>query len=220
MIPLALGLFVVFNCVLPFTDVLTDGITFADLLYNGHVNWAGATFYFMWNAFILHLLTFFYNVVLAWWEKDEVFDWRAELKKVCLHIPFMAQIKNLFNAYRLYEFGFGSNDLEADWEQVEKIQHEAGLLSMEESFSEAGPQSVVQLVIVCSTGQISNAQMFSIPMSICSLAWASSRVFFIMRTREKSDPDPRLKLVALRILPWELLIVKNSIILWTLIGGL
>ena len=129
MIPLALGLFVVFNCVLPFTDVLTDGITFTNLLYNGHVNWAGATFYFMWNAFILHLLTFFYNVVQAWWEKDEVFDWRAELKKVCLHIPFMAQIKNLFNAYRLFEFGFGSNDLEADWEQVEKIQHEADMVT-------------------------------------------------------------------------------------------
>merc|ERR1719474_2539238 len=47
-------------------------------------------------------------------------------------------------------------------------------------------------------------------MSILSLAWASSRAFFIMRTAQESDPDPNVKLI----------IVQNRIILWTLLCGL
>ena len=216
-----LGLFVVFNSILPFTDVATDGITFFDLLENGHTNWAAATFYFMWNPFILHLLTFIKNIIKAWWEGDEDFAWQAELKEVFLHLPFVVPIKNIYNAYRLFQMGFGTEQMdETFWEEVEKIQYEAGMIGMQESFMEAGPQSVVQLVIVFSTGRISTAQMVSIPLSIFSLAWASSRVFFILRKRDEADPDPKFKLVALRILPWELLIVANSIILWTLIGGL
>ena len=69
-----LGLFVVFNSILPFTDVTTDGVTFFELLENGHANWAAATFYFMWNPFILHLLTFVYNFIQAWQEADEDFE--------------------------------------------------------------------------------------------------------------------------------------------------
>ena len=218
---ISLGLYVVFNSILPFTDVATDGITFFDLIENGHTHWAAVTFYFMWNPFILHLLTFIKNIIKVWWKGDENFDWQAELKEVFLHLPFVVPIKNIYNAYRLFQMGFGTEQMdEIFWEEVEKIQYEAGMIGMQESFMEAGPQSVVQLVIVFSTGRISTAQMVSIPLSIFSLAWASSRVFFILRKRDEADPDPKFKLVALRILPWELLIVANSIILWTLIGGL
>ena len=59
-----------------------------------------------------------------------------------------------------------------------------------------------------------------ISFSIFSLSWASWRVFFILRTRDESDPDPNFKTTFLQILPWELMIVINSTILWTLIGGL
>ena len=95
-------------------------------------------------------------------------------------------------------------------------QHEAGMNGMQESFNEA----IVQLVIIFSTGHISYAQMASISFSIFSLSWASWRVFFILRTRDESDPDPNFKTTFLQILPWELMIVINSTILWTLIGGL
>ena len=91
---------------------------------------------------------------------------------------------------------------------------------MQESFSEAGPQTVIQLVNIFSTGRISTDQMISIPISILSLAWGSSRAFFILRKRDEADPDPGFGLVCFRILPWELLIVTNSTIYWTCITGL
>ena len=233
--------FFFFNSVLPFTDVFTDGVTFKDLLDNDHLNWAYTTFYFMWNPFILHVTAFFYNLIQACWNYVEAdFEdsaaaaegwtapldrrfprWKAELKETFLHIPFLLPVKNAINTYRLYQMGFGMKHFDQkNWRKVEKIQKEAGVKGMHESFEEAGPQAIVQLVTVFSTGHISTAQMISIPMSIISLAWASSRVFFIMRTPQESDPDPNLKLILLRILPWELLIVTNSIILWTTIGGL
>ena len=144
-----------------------------------------------------------------------------EFKKVFIHVPFVVPIRNLYNAYRLYKLGFGTEEFnEKDWKTVEEIQHEAGINGMQESFMEAAPQAIVQLVVVFSTGRISKAQWVSIPLSLFSLAWASSRVFFILRTRDESDPDPNVKTLFLRILPWELLIVLNSTILWTMIGGL
>ena len=216
-----LGLFVTFNSLLPFGDVLSDAFTVKDLRDNGHDQWADATFYFMWNPFILHLLNFGYNFVQAWLHDNLSFDWWAELKDGFIHLPFMVPFKNVYNAHRLFQIGFGTDQMdEESWEKAEKIQYEAGLLGMQESFSEAGPQAIVQLVIVFSTGHISYAQMVSIPMSILSLAWASSRAFFIMRTAQESDPDPNVKLIILRILPWELLIVQNRIILWTMLCGL
>ena len=117
-----LGSFVIFNSILPFTNVATDGVTFFDLHNNGHNNWAAATAYFMLNPFILHLLNFVYNFIEAWWKDDEDFDWRSELKEVFLHLPFVVPIKNLYNAYRLHQMGFGSDQMdEVYWEEVEKI---------------------------------------------------------------------------------------------------
>ena len=229
--------FAFFNSILPITDVATDGVTFYDLLENGHDNWAAVTFYFMWNPFILHLLAFIKKLFQSCWNYEEDSTsyadgwtapldlrfpkWKTELKEVFLHLPFALPFKNVFNTFCLYQMGFGSKDFdEKNWKRVEQIQKEAGTKGMHESFEEAGPQAVVQLVIVFSTGHISYAQMVSIPMSILSLAWASSRAFFIMRTAQESDPDPNVKLIILRILPWELLIVQNRIILWTLLCGL
>ena len=91
---------------------------------------------------------------------------------------------------------------------------------MFESFLESGPQCVVQLKIILSTGSISYAQIVSIPVSVFSLAWASSRAYFIQRDQDKSDPDPELNMVAMRILPWMLIVVVHSLTVWTCITGL
>ena len=91
-----------------------------------------------------------------------------ELKKVFIHIPFAVPIKNLYNGYLLYQVGFGTAEFK-DHKTVEKIQHEAGMNGMQESFNEA----IVQLVIIFSTGHISYAQMTSVSFSIFSLSWAS-----------------------------------------------
>ena len=49
---------------------------------------------------------------------------------------------------------------------------------------------------------------------------ASSRAFFIQRSRDERDPDPAMNTLLFRIYPRMLVIVTNSIILWTTIGGL
>ena len=144
---------------------------------------------------------------------------RREFMEVLVHIPFGVPIKNVYNTWRLYDLGYGTEELK-DHKTVEDIQHEVGINGMHESFNEAAAQAILQLVIVFSTGRISYAQMISIPFSLFSLALGSSRVFFILRTRGQSDPDPKFKTTILHILPWELMIVINGTILWTIIGGL
>ena len=212
-------LFVVFNSILPFTDVGSDAFTFYDLYQNEHPLWAFLTFYLMWNPFVLHLLSFVFHVIQAWWKGDDEYDWWGALISLALRIPFVTPIKNLHSAYCLWKLGYGTKRCK-QWKKVEQIQREVGLIGMHESFMEAGPQSVVQLVTVFATGRMSTAQWISIPISIFSLAVGSAKVFFISRVQDESDPDPDFQMVFIRFVPWELLVVTNSTIFWTLIGGL
>ena len=101
--------------------------------------------------------------------------------------------------------------------EVERIQHQAGSAGMYESFLESGPQCVVQLRIILSTGTISDAQKVSLPISVFSLA---SRAYFIQRDEDNSDLDPELKMVAMRVFPWILIVVVHSLAVWTCIAGL
>ena len=57
-------------------------------------------------------------------------------------------------------------------------------------------------------------------VSVFSLAWGSSRAFFIERTRDEADPDPALNMVVLWVFPCMLLIAVNSMTMWTLTGGI
>ena len=57
-------------------------------------------------------------------------------------------------------------------------------------------------------------------VSVFSLAWGSSRAFFIERTIDQADPDPALPMVVLWVFPYMLLIAIDSMTMWTLIGGL
>ena len=57
-------------------------------------------------------------------------------------------------------------------------------------------------------------------VSVFSLAWGSSRAFFIERTRDEADPDPIINMVLLWVLPCMLLIAVNSMMMWTLTGGI
>ena len=60
----------------------------------------------------------------------------------------------------------------------------------------------------------------SVIVSIFSLAWGSSRAFFIERTTDEADPDPAFFMVALRVLPYMLIIAMDSMMMWTLMGGI
>ena len=57
-------------------------------------------------------------------------------------------------------------------------------------------------------------------VSVFSLAWGSSRAFFIERTRDEADPDPIINMVLLWVLPCMILIAVNSMMMWTLTCGI
>ena len=215
-----IGLFVVFNSLLPGSDVGTDFITCIDLFNQGHRLWACMTLFFMWNPFIVHSIFMafkFCNHKI----KGGPFDAKKELRELIFLFPLVTPIKNLYYGYKLYKLRYGMNDFKSkNAKKVEEIQHQVGSAGMFESFLESGPQSVVQIKIVLSTGHISTAQKISIPISILSLAWASSRAYFIQRDADKSDPDPEIKMVLMRVFPWMLINVIHGIIIWTCIAGI
>ena len=185
------SLFFVFNSLLPGTDVGTDLYTYYDLYSSGQYYWASSTFYLMWNPVIVQFLF----MMARLWKNPSKFETRKEMMKLFIHLPFVTPFKNVYNTYRLIKLKFGMRSFEDhNSKEVEEIQDEAGRASMSESFLEAGPQAVVQLNIVLSTGKISPAQMVSIPVSVFSLAWASSRAYFIERDDDHSDPDPEQKM--------------------------
>lgn len=197
-----LPLFGVFNSFLPGGDIITDLITCIDLYNNDHVYWASVSFLLMWNPFIIHLLLFLVGSIMSR-IYNIPFDSRQKLKELIIHIPFLLQLKNLKSTFTMYEMKFGRSGFEAkNSKKVEKIQREAGLAGMYESFTEAGPQSVLQLVIIFSTGKISTAQKFSIPFSVFTFAWAAARAFFIQRSIKEADPNPEMGTVLQRVYPW------------------
>ena len=75
-----LFLFALLSCVVPFGDVGTDGITVYDLYRNGQTLWAAATFYFMWNPFVLHLLRF--------------------NRHILVHVPNWRVLHSIFSVFR------------------------------------------------------------------------------------------------------------------------
>jgi len=212
--------FFIFNSVIPFGDVLSDFVTFLALYHQDHPNWSIITFFLMWNPFLINLVVFSYEHIKAKKTK-EPFATSTKLRDVFLHLPLVLILKNSYKTYQLYRLRFDMTDFNSkNQKEVEEIQYEAGITSLYEAFTESGPQAVVQLIIVFSTGHISMAQRFSIPMSLLCIAWASSRAYFIQRGLDDADPAPETKTIILHILPWMFLAALNSVILWTIIGGL
>ena len=218
---LKIGLFFFFNSVLPGSDVGTDMVTCIFLYNSGDIFWASMTFFFMWNPFFFMLLLATAKFVNHMWNGQGAFRARTEVLQLLSLLPFATPVKNLILTIRLYKLGYGMKTFQSkDAKRVEEILHEAGSASILESVLESGPQSVVQLKIVLSTGRISFAQRISIPISIFTLAWNSSRAYFIQRDEDNSDPDPEKKMVLMQVFPLMFLVVLHSIISWTSIAGL
>ena len=218
---LKIGLFFFFNSVLPGSDVGTDMVTCIFLYNSGDIFWASMTFFFMWNPFFFMLLLATAKLVNHMWNGQGAFRARTEVLQIASLLPFATPVKNLILTIRLYKLGYGMKTFHSkDARHVEEILHEAGSASILESVLESGPQSVIQLKIVLSTGRISFAQRISIPISIFTLAWNSSRAYFIQRGEDNSDPDPEKKMVLMQVFPLMFLVVLHSIISWTSIAGL
>ena len=62
--------------------------------------------------------------------------------------------------------------------------------------------------------------MASTAVSLLSLSWGASRAYFIERSPEKSDPDPPVFMVLMRVFPLMLVVVTNSLVMWVMIAGL
>ena len=149
------GLFWLFNTILPFTDVGTDLFTFLDLLRDGHVMWAILTFAVMWNPFFIHLGVFCFDILKSKLGGGD-FEARKIMGNVFTHLPFVLPFKNLYNTAHLGRLRFGGRDFEdRSWAEVEEIQHEAGIAGMYESWfqelffeatREAGPHEAHQKV--------------------------------------------------------------------------
>ena len=137
--PLKLSLFVIFNVILPCADVASDFSTFLSFLQHGHQYWAAITLAWMFLPFLANICILCRQHALS-------------CRLIVLHFPFVLPFRNLYNAYRLrYAAGpFFSRE-------VEEIYQEAGSLGIFESFLEAGPQMITQLVIILSTGGVSSA---------------------------------------------------------------
>ena len=85
------------------------------------------------------------------------------------------------------------------------------------------PLSYLKILVSLSeilTGHFPWEIKLSVVVSIFSLAWGSSRAFFIERTKDEADPDPAFFMVALRVLPYMLVISVDSMLMWVLMGGI
>ena len=206
--------FVFFNSALPYVDIVTDIRAFVLYrLFYDHPNWGNLTLFWISVPFILHLSRFLYHFLAKTGE--------ADLKNLGLHVPFVLPLRNLYLAFRLYHMKFGMEDFDdRNWKAVEEILAQAARAGRSESYFRSGPQGVTQLVIALSTGHFDRQIMVGTAVSILSLTWGASRAYFMERTKDEADPDPALPMVALRVFPWMLIVVANSLLMWIAIGGM
>ena len=147
---LAVLKFLLFNSVLSTTDVLTDLLTFFDLLED-NPRWAFLTFFWMWNPFLFHTLFFLFKKATGKCRTCDSFsEVMAEFyKEAGVHIPFVSSMHNIWRAKRLYQLKFGTPEFNSrDHREVERLLDAAGRCSQAESNLEAGPQSVTQVIFL------------------------------------------------------------------------
>ena len=71
-----------------------------------------------------------------------------------------------------------------------------------------------------STGQVTQAQQFSLCTSVLSLSWGAARAFMIMRTRDEADPNPEISTLVLRVWPYMIASTIANLALLVCMGGL
>ena len=199
-------LFFLINCVMNLADMVTDSLNFHFLWTNHQPHWALLTLFWMFTPFFLHLIIFVRN------------RRSASFVTVLIHLPFVIPFRNMYLFVKLCEIGYPYHEFEHS-KDVEEILSEVGLASFYESFCEAGPQSVTTCVVFLCTGRISETQIVSLFTSLISLTWGASRAFFIQRMEHDADPDPNFAMVFLRVFPFMLVSVINSLVMWVLSWG-
>ena len=213
-------------------DQATDFITFWTLYQSDNINWAALTLTWMFAPLIIHVgrllySSFFAHIDCTHVGKEgdgeaicKIINSYEEFQKVVFQVPFGVPLRNLYHFVRLCRLGYDTAGFDPkDSKEVEDIYNEVGESGLYESFFEAGPQSVTQMVIIFCTGEISTTQVISIMASLASLGWGASRAFFLSRKHGHIDPEPPLRMMRI-VFPLMIIVVTNNMIMWTFIGGL
>ena len=223
---LRLGRFALQNVIINALDMGSDFNTFTELREH-HPKWAAVTLFWMFMPLIIHLVKFVFNSTVAWRLPGNtlpittIMNQPEELTELFFQLPLLLPLRNCYYTWKLYRLGFDQENFKAENSvEVEHIYEVVGLTSLYESYFEAGPQAVTQIIIVLIEGRFSWTQRVSVGLSLVSLSWGASRAYFIQRPEGDKDPDPKSRMVILRVFPYMVAMVLNSLAMWIVIGGL
>ena len=202
-------LYIFFNSMLPAIDVVSDFLTFNELMYSGNPKWAWVTLFCIFLPFLFKCCIFFKDLVRG----------RASLQNLVgllLHFPLVSPLIFATLGLRLLMIDETKAENAAT---IEKIQKIAGLGSLYESYLESGPQVLVQLHIVTCTGRVGTTQLVSMCSSIVMLSLTSARAFYIQRDVVHSEPSPSPHML-LQVIPWKFFQVVSSVFQWSYVANL
>ena len=200
-----ISLVVIFNSILPLSYLLSDSITSFDFHVDKDPLWSGTEFILMWNPFLVRSLAVILKLV-----KNHKIPVTEELLHLVLSIPFVNQLDNIYNAFRLYRLKYGKYPVKRVEEvqfNVEKVwpAEETRSTGVSESSLELGPQHLLHLKIILSNSNLCYAQVISLPIIFFILAWASHR--------EEAEQELAI-MVPMLFLPWLLLVALHTIMIW------
>ena len=224
--------FLLLNVLVNGFDQATDFWTFLTLWHSDNTNWAALTLAWMFAPLLIHIGKLVYSSFFAHIDCTNVGRQRdgeaickivnsyEEFQTVVFQVPFGVPLRNFYLFVRLCQLGYDTSGFDPkDSKEVEDIYNEVGENGLYESFFEAGPQSVTQMVIIFCTGELSTGQVVSIMASLASLGWGASRAYFLSRKHGHIDPEPPFRMMRI-VFPLMIIVVTNNMIMWTFIGGL
>ena len=140
---LQLWRYIFFNTGLSTADVGTDMLTAIEL-FPDHPLWASLTLFWMFCPFIVSTVFFVIDKMTG--KKKRSDTWTALAVEFYfsagIMLPFVASLHHLWNARRLYQLRFGTEDFKMkNHAEVERYLEEATRSSYYESSYEAGPQA-------------------------------------------------------------------------------
>ena len=197
------------NAALPKVDMTTDLITAVEFINKGHLFWGLSSILCMFLPFSMK-----FGMLIS--ESIKGNARRRHIASLFLGIPFVNPLKQTLMAVRLALLDPAKKQ---DKRKIEAVVKDASLNSLYEAVLEAGPQLLIQMHIVLSTGEISLVQALSMVSSLLTLALAASRGFFVQRGKKYADPEPSPQLIFWVFLPMFVLVV-SAVLSWSTIGGL
>ena len=195
------------NAAVPSFDMVTDFLTGLNLISKGHVWWGLATILCMFLPFAMKVGMLISESIMG---KARL----RHLASVVLSIPFVNPLKQTLMAIRLAML---DPTKKKNTKKIEAVVKDASLNSLYEAILEAGPQILIQMHVVLSTGEISTIQAISMGSSLFTITLAASRGFYVQRPKKYADPEPSLQMIFWVFLPM-LILVVSAVVNWSVVG--